>query len=108
MEITGTAYRAAYAVEQGLSPTTWQVPSTAPVFVENDDSTQIGTATLTVDTDGTVNADCVIGAHYARWTIIRPFLGATLDDGSPQTLLRIGIYPTSPDPDLPAYTVVAP
>lgn len=108
MEITGTAYEAAYAVSQGLDPTTWVVPATVPVYVESDTGTQIGTATLTQATDGTVTADCVIDEQYARWTRIRPYLGAGLDGGSPETITSVGVYETSPDPNLQPYTVVTP
>lgn len=108
MEITGVAYRAAYAVEQGLSPTGWDVPATVPVYVEDDELTQIGSAALTQDPDGTVNSDAVIDEQYARWTHIRPYMIAILDNGAPDTVLRVGIFQTSPDVDQPTYTVVTP
>lgn len=108
MEIIGVAYRAAYAVQQGLSPTDWTVPATVPVYVEDDELTQIGSAALTQDTDGTVNADAVINEQYARWTHIRPYVIAILDNGNPDAVLRVGLFQASPDPDQSTYTVVTP
>lgn len=108
MEIQGTAYWAAYAISQGYDPTTWTVPATVPVYVENDSNTQIGTATLTQQPDGTITLDAVIQSQYVRWARVRPYAVAALDGGSPETVTAVGIWETAPDPALPQYTVVTP
>lgn len=109
MHITGIAYRGAFGVEQDVDPTTWIVP-TDPVdmTVSLDDGTPIGTATLTQDTDGTINVDSEIDDVYRRWTRTRPFLAVDLDGGDPSTVLYVGIVAESIDPDLPGWTEVTP
>jgi len=109
VHITGTGYRAAYAISQGADPTTWVVP-TSPVdmTVSLDDGTPIGTATLTQETDGTITVDSEIDEVYRRWTRTRPYLAVEMDEGTPNTALFAGIVDASDDPDLPPWTEVTP
>jgi hypothetical protein len=104
VHITGTAYRGAWGVSQGVDPTTFVVAANAPL--------QIGTevldpsANLTQDTDGTVNVDSTFDDSYRRWTRIRPYLTAVWDNGSPNTLVAIEMVTAVDDPDQPEWTEV--
>lgn len=109
MNITGTAYRGAYGVEQGVDPTTWIVP-TDPVdmTVSLDDGSPIGTASLTQEQDGTITLSADIDEAYRHWVTRRPYLAVYLDGGDPNTVLYAGVVSASVDPDLPGWTEVQP
>lgn len=104
MHITGTAYRGAWGVSQGVDPTKFVVAANAPL--------QIGTevldesATLTQASDGTVTVDTTFPDSYRRWTAIRHYLTAIWDDASPNTLVSIEMVGAVDDPDQPEWTEV--
>lgn len=104
MQLTGIAYRAEYGSIMGVDTTTWVLPvDPVPMTVELDVDNPIGTATLSLDGDNNLVADCAITERFRRWTFTRPFLAVGLDSGDPQTVTCIGLSPATDDPDLPGW-----
>ena len=101
MHITGTVIRADYANTIGVDPTTWDIPADPgpDVTVENSDHT-IGTATVTIDTNGDVVADIQIDPAGVRWTHTRPYLGPVMSETNPNALIAVGVFPGTDDAGL--------
>lgn len=106
MNITGTVLRAAYATTIGVDPTTWDIPNPCDVTVENSDHT-IGSATVTINTDGDVVADIQITDSGERWTHTRPYLGPVMSETNPTALIAVGVFPGTDDPGLAGWEVPA-
>jgi hypothetical protein len=103
VHITGTVIRPAYATTIGVDPTTWDIPNPTDVTVENSGHL-IGTATVTIDTNGDVVADIQIDPAGGRWTHTRPYLGPVMSDTNPNALIAVGVFPNTDDADLTGWT----